>query len=92
MNVSYPLMLKLRMAEINRFIIPDFEDIWREYTNYKTSLKEEESWNITVENKDILRVQIDTAFHKGNNIPFKLSKINVKLMKLKLLSTYYVIE
>ena len=59
------------MAEINRFIILDFEDIWRENTNYKTSLKEEEIWDVTVENKDIVRVQTDSAFHKGN-IPFKL--------------------
>ena len=58
--------------KINISVVSHFGDIWREYTNYRTSLLDEEIRNVTVENKDIVRVQTDVAFHKGNNIPFKL--------------------
>ena len=60
-------------------VVPNFEDIWREYTNYQTSLKEEEIRNATVENKDLVRVQTDAAFRKGKML-FKLLKVNMKLM------------
>ena len=68
---------------INRSIIPNFEDIWREYTNYQTSLKEVENWDVTVENKDLVRVQTDSAFRKGNNIPFKLYKRGCQIDAIK---------
>ena len=43
-------------------------EIWREYTNYETSLKEDESWDITVkqlQKEDIAVVQTEYAFIKG---------------------------
>ena len=64
--------------KINRSVIHNFEDMWREYTNYQTSLKEEEIRDATVDDKDIVRVQTDSAFRKGN-IPFKLYKTECEI-------------